>query len=240
MIVVTDISDVESGATVTSEATGYELENAIDYDSPWLKWRSEDLNTQTISLPFSGSINSVTLLGANFVNVTISFDSVYSEAEALGYLRALGQYRGLFENTDQSGVVEIEIPNQACDDTYFTLSGIVLGNTNSLTHGANGDIDKRLMQPVNEIKLGSEVPKKGALGDSYHVIKVTRRGNTISDLDEFRDIKRVVGKINSFVFFEDLGKTEDVFLVKRIEPFTYSKAGYLDYHDSMTMEEIAG
>ncbi len=240
MIVVTDIADIESGVTVTSEETGYEIENAIDYDSPWLKWRSTDLTTQTISLPFSGSINSVTLLGANFADVTIAFDSVYSQAEILGYLRALGTYRGLFENPDYSGIVDIEIPNQASDDTYFTLSGIILGNTNEPTHGANGDIVKRLALPVNEIKLGSDIPKKGALGDPYHVIRVDRRGNTVDELDEFRDIKRVVGKTNSFLFFENLGKTEDVFLVKRIDNWTYIKNGYRDYRDSMLMEEIAG
>lgn len=260
MIVVTDKETVDS-STATSEASGYELANAIDHDKPWLKWRSTSLSAQIITLYFSGSINSVTLLGANFEDVTLRVGSAggwmeggwmtgpwmeagggssSDQAEVLGYLRALGTYRGLFTFEDKIGSLTIEIPNQAVDESYYELSAIVIGNTNGLTHGANGDIDKRLALPVNEIKLGSEIPKKGALGDNYHIIKVNRRGNNIADLDEFRDIKRVVGKTNSFVFFEDLGKKEDVFLVKRVEPFSYTKPGYLDYHDSMTMEEIAG
>jgi len=70
MIIVSDIKTITE-SSVTSEAAGYPLSNALDYKKPWLKWRSTDLSAQTITLPYSGSIDCVTILGANFEDITL-------------------------------------------------------------------------------------------------------------------------------------------------------------------------
>jgi len=257
MIILSDITDFDSGCTATSEETGYELDNALDYEKPWLKWRSTDTALQTITLNYTGAIDCIAILGANFDEIVLQASAGFGAApfgafpigggggsgsgeKTLGYLRALGEYRGFFSFADQPDSFQLTIPVQDMTDDYFEISAIVIGNYTSLTNKPVSPLEKELILPVNEVMLESQIPKKSALGNSYHLIKANRRGLDISGLDELRAIKRAKGKKSIFVVYENLGKVKDVFLVRRTEDFAYKEAGYNDYQDNLILEELAG
>ena len=125
-------------------------------------------------------------------------------------------------------------------DDYFEISAIVIGSYTTFTNKPASPLEKELILPVNEVMLESKIPKKSAFGNSYHLIKVNRKGLDISGLNELRAIKRAKGKASIFVVYENLGKTQDVFLVRRTEDFAYKEAGYNDYQDNLMLEELTG
>ena len=275
MIIVSDIKNINSHS-VTSEAVGYPLSNAINYEKPWLMWRSTSTAAQSITLNYGGSFDSLILLGANFQNINIKaggwfngrwFDSSWfgeDQSEILGYLRMMGEYRGLFNlistvewfeegwfeegwfeegwfAQNQENSITFEIPNQSTlnGESYFTLWGIIIGNKIELSHQPYWPLDKELILSTNEISLGSLIPKKSALGRKYHIIKLNRKFLNITELNEIRDIKRAKGKCYPFVIYENLNETENVFLVKRIEDFSYNEEGYRNFQDNFILREIA-
>ena len=255
MIFVYVITTVVS-SEASSEASGYELANALDYESPWLMWRSTSTGAQTITLNYSGSIDSLALLGTNFENVNIKaggwfagdgwfadgwFEGGESSSETLGYLRLMNEYRGLIIFTSRDSKIVFEIPAQGTlgGESYFTMSAIIIGNKTIIARRPVSPMNKMLALPVSEITLESQIPKKAALGNKYHTINLNRKGMDISDLNEFRDIKRAVGKTDAFIFYENMNEKGKVFLVRRIEDFSYHKDDYHDFQDGMAMEEIA-
>ena len=254
MIIVSDIKTV-TDSNVTSEASGYPLSNALDYKKPWLKWRSTSTGAQTITLYYDGSIDSLVLLGANFSAIEIKGSAGFGAApfadfpfgtgsgleqsETLGYLRMLGEYRGFFTFTSQENSISIEISANGISESYYTIGAIVLGNKTVISHKPYSPLDKELALPVREVRLGSGIPKKASLGSKYHNIQLRRRGMNVSQLNEFRDIKRAMGKIEPFVFYENLGEKGKVYLVRRVGKFEYSKEGPNNYQDDLLLEEIA-
>ena len=252
MIIVSDIKTTDGVAT--SEATGYPLSNALDYKKPWLKWRSTDTSKQIITVNFDGSVDCLTLIGANFENATIKSGGGFGtgpfgafpfgtggeleQSETLGYLRMLGEYRGFFTFTSQENSISIEIPANGISESYYTIGAIILGNKTVISHKPYSPLDKELALPVREVRLGSGIPKKTAMGSIYHNIQFRRRGMNTVQLNEFRDIKRAMGKTEPFIFYENLGEKGKVYLVRRIEDFSYSEKGYHDFQDDLLLEEI--
>jgi len=163
-----------------------------------------------------------------------------AQDEELGYHRALGEYRGLFSFDDQSSSIILQIPNQSCDDSYFTISGLIPGNKTTFSKRSYGSLDHELIHPVSEITLGSGIPRKAALGNRYHTIELNRRYMNMTALSEGRSVKRLMGKTEPFVYYENLDRPENVFLVKRIGAFDYQEAGIHNYQDSFFLEELAG
>ena len=234
MILVSDIREVDS-YSVTSEATGYPFLNALDYEKPWLKWRSSSTAAQTITLNFSGEINCMAIFGANFETIEIA-----GAGGTLGYMRPFGEYRRLFPFYSTSNSKTFVIPTQTPTDgeDYFTLGAIIIGNYVTLTRRPYYPLNKQLIMPVSEITLESGLPKKIAKGNCYHSISLNRRAMNVTQLNEFRDVMRTRGKVDPFVLYENLGEIEKVFLVRRISDFSYSEEGYHDFQDSIILEAI--
>ena len=224
----TEITDF----TVTSEASGFDFENAVDYEDDTLFWRSTDLSAQNVSLVFSGTINFLAILGANFSQITIG-GTTYN----LAYDHLSGAYRGYFALSDTTTPLAFIVPVQSVSDGYFTANAVCIGEADDISNPVFS-LKRQAVRPVRSGKLFGGRTRQALKGHRYRIITFNRTGMSQSALDEFADFKRLVGRDEVFILFEDLGHAGAVYLCVRTDAHAWELAGVNNYKDTLTVREI--
>lgn len=229
MKILHDLTTVSS-LTVTSEASGYSKENAVDL-SNFKQWRSTSKVQQTIVLNFTGSINSIAIFGANFSDITID-----GTPQTLIKDTLMGDYRGCF-TVDTTSSITLIVTVQTVDELYYTLSAIAIGNDNDLNNVVY-PFNSRLVNPVHRVRLESENENKKAKGQNYRLIELRRKALDFDGIGDLSEIKQLIGKGDNFVLYTET--PGECFLGTRTDSFSYTESFGELGSDSLILEETGG
>lgn len=232
MKVLSDITSVSSSG-VTSEASGYELVNAINYEKPRDVWRSTDLLQQTITLNFTGNINTLALFGANFTEITIAGNPFN-----LALDRLTRTYKGFFTFPAETSTVSVVVASQSVSEAYFTLSGIVIGNYDEVCN-VIFPANRSFITPVNAVKMEGGYLSEEPRDNGYNFIELLRNKQERNSLEEFNNLKRIVAKTEVFVLYEDMGAVNRCYLCRRTDSGQYVATQNNRYTDSLNVRELA-
>ncbi|MCK5606436.1 hypothetical protein KAR91_31330 [Candidatus Pacearchaeota archaeon] len=231
-MIIADLKDIDS-YSITSEAAGYDFDNAVDAESSWLYWRSTSLVIQTMVLNFTGTINYFAIFGANFDQLTISGFPLL-----LNYDNLSASYRGFFDlGFDLSSPLTLKFPNQSVTEDYFTMSGMCIGNAINLC-GAVFSYSKPAKRPVRRSTLFSGLPQTTLIGHRSRLISVKRNKNEHEQIEILNEFKRLVGKTKPFILYENPGINSRCYLCKRVDNHQISQNSLVNYSDDLIGKEI--
>ena len=191
-------------------------------------------------------VDGTNISGSQSNNLIIS--AVDATHEGIYTCIVEGDYNTVNSNNATLTVIEIisivthpsTISRCENDDAYFEIGSLLIGNKTTMSKRPHGVLPNRLIHPVSEVMLESGLPKKKAMGSRYHTVEMSRLFQGITALNEFQDLKRTVGKTQTFAYYENLDRPENVFIGKRIDDFEYKEVGVNIFQDGFMMEELAG
>jgi hypothetical protein len=240
-LILKDITTVTTGdikvGAYSSFQTGYGFANAYTYwHQPWKEWRGgfTDQNDHDATLSFSGAINCLVILGANFSEIEI--DSV---SHSLGSNPIYNDRRVLVLMEPTTSPLAFTIPAETTSEGYFKMVSVILGNATALGRNPSYHKPKQVQQPVREVVLESQHPRMAKQGRRNRILEYNRKGLSCSEAEWLRTIKRSVGLADPFVLYENVGDAGQTFLVRRLADFQYQESGYKNHEDVLRLEEIA-
>jgi len=226
-----DITAVNS-QTATSEATGYDIDNAVD-STNFKQWRSTSKVQQTIVLNFTGTIDSIAIIGANFSAITIG-----GVAKTLIKDDLIGDYRGFFSTAATSSLTLI-VTAQTSSYTYFKISAIVIGAETALENVIY-PFGMQLVNPSYKTTTDAGYPAKVAKGENYRLIEIKRDNLDYADITAFAEIKQEIKHGQTFVLFADDSNVGECYLGTRAEALEYTELADDYGQDSLILEETGG
>lgn len=231
MKILHDILSVDS-STATSEASGYPKENATDITN-FKQWRSTSLLQQTIVLNFTGTIDSISIYGANFSDITIA-----GTPQTLVKDPLMGDYRGYFSVSETSFITLI-ITVQTPTEGYYKISAIAIGDESPLEKVVY-PFKQRLVNPTYQSNNDEGAISKTSKGENYRVIEIQRQNLDYSGIGDLSEIKQIIKKSQTLVLFADDGNVGECYLGTRIDNFKYSEKNINDGYDNLILEETGG
>jgi len=227
--------------TGMTEASGYEIENAaynsasdFNWHKPWKEWRSTVTTATNININLGiESCTCLVVIGANWDDFTLEGVSYSLEKND-----AKGDYRGFFVVPTVTGLANIVIGAASPDEGYFKATTILVGDAVTFTRQPSNEITKELMLPRSKVVLHGGATKFGTLMSPYHRLTFEHKVLSISMLNEIRDMKRAVGRDEPFILYDNLGEVSDVYLVRRVDDFSYSEKGPKQIYERTIFEEI--
>jgi len=240
MKVLSDVTSITSFVDNTGDTdSDYPVNNVIDYTN-FKEWRSESTGLQNIRFNFTGSISVVCLFGCNFnkVNIVNGAGSVELQKDPL-----LGDYRGFFVGSSTSEfnlvIYADGSAGQVAEDSYFKMSAIIIGNDTTINNVVY-PLNTQLVNPSRSNRLASLNVKKKSWGHNYRLIEILRKNLDIDGVNVLAEIKRSLGRGQTFVIFFDDGNIGECYLGTRIEPFEYKELSNDNAEDSLILEETGG